>query len=81
MGYFSDEDRGDHQFDEESETLSNVDEREPQFGPVGQAPPTTGSAFDHIYLSRVTAPPALLAFADGCYEEYKLLSIAKDDVL
>ncbi|KAF8694559.1 hypothetical protein RHS03_08165, partial [Rhizoctonia solani] len=78
---FPDEDRGDHQFDEESETSSNVDEGEVRSGPVGQAAPTTGSAFDHIDLSRITTPPALLAFAEGCCEEYRLSAIAKEDVM
>ncbi|KAF8753824.1 hypothetical protein RHS01_06641 [Rhizoctonia solani] len=78
---FPDEDRGDHQFDKESETLSNVDEGEVRSGPVGQAAPTTGSAFDHIDLSRITTPPALLAFAEGCCEEYRLSAIAKEDVM
>ncbi|KAF8672560.1 hypothetical protein RHS04_07768 [Rhizoctonia solani] len=77
----SDEDCGDHQFDKESETLSNVDEGEVQSGPVGQAAPTTGSAFDHIDLSLITTSPALLAFAEGCCKEYRISAIAKEDVM
>ncbi|CUA75716.1 Dynein heavy chain, cytoplasmic [Rhizoctonia solani] len=78
----SDEDRGEHlQFEEGSETSSNVDEHEDQPGPAGQAAPITGSAFDHIDLSRVAAAPALLVFAEGCCEEYRLPAIAKEDVM
>ncbi|QRW21681.1 dynein heavy chain, cytoplasmic [Rhizoctonia solani] len=82
MGYLSDEDRGGHlQFEEGSQTSSNIDTQEEEPGPVGQTAPTTGSAFDYIDLSRVAVSPALLAFAEGCCEEYRLPAIAKEDVM
>ncbi|KAG8711711.1 hypothetical protein FRC11_002079, partial [Ceratobasidium sp. 423] len=78
----SDKDRGEHlNMEEDSETSSNIDEHEVQSGPVGQAPPTTGSAFDHIDLSHIAPPPALLAFAEGCCEEYRLSALVKEDVM
>ncbi|KAG8704207.1 hypothetical protein FRC11_010101 [Ceratobasidium sp. 423] len=79
-----DEDRGEHlNMEEDSETLSNIDKHEGQSGLVGQAPPTTGSAFDHIDLSHITpfVAPTLLAFAEGCCKEYRLSALVKEDVM
>ncbi|CCO37429.1 hypothetical protein RSOLAG1IB_05076 [Rhizoctonia solani AG-1 IB] len=80
MGFFDDIEQGNLLFEEGSDTSSNVDEREAQFGAVGNAVPTTGCAFDSVDLSGVTVAPALLAFAEACCEEFKLPAAAKDDV-
>ncbi|KAJ1303671.1 hypothetical protein OPQ81_008098 [Rhizoctonia solani] len=81
MGCFDDIEHGDFQFEEGSDTLSEIDEHEQQFGPVGQAAPTIGSAFDSIDLSCISASTALFSFAEACCEEFRLSAIAKDDVV
>jgi hypothetical protein len=63
MGIFSDDERGSLEFEEDSETSSNVDEREEQLGPVGQVAPTAGIAFDHIDTSAVTARKYILSLS------------------
>ncbi|KAJ1310637.1 hypothetical protein OPQ81_009166 [Rhizoctonia solani] len=81
MGCFDDIEHGDFQFEEGSDTLSEIDEHEQQFGLVGQAAPTTGSAFDSIDLSCISASTALFLFAEACCEEFRLSAIAEDDVV
>ncbi|CAE6471466.1 unnamed protein product [Rhizoctonia solani] len=82
MGFFSDDEHGGVNFvDEGSEAMSNADDCEDQNAVVGQAVPTTGNAFDFVDMSQLTTPPALLAFAEGCCEEYKLSPTLKDDVM
>ncbi|CAE6461230.1 unnamed protein product [Rhizoctonia solani] len=77
MGIFSDDERGSLEFEEGSETSSNIDEREAP----GLAVPTAGNAFDQIDMSGVTAPAALLVFAEGCCEEFRLSDAVREDVM
>ncbi|KAG8705907.1 hypothetical protein FRC11_008692, partial [Ceratobasidium sp. 423] len=78
MGIFSDDERGDLEFKEGSETSSNIDGHEAQ---AGLAVPTAGSAFDQIDMSGIAASAALLAFAEGCCKEFRLSDMVREDVM
>ncbi|CUA75545.1 hypothetical protein RSOLAG22IIIB_05943 [Rhizoctonia solani] len=80
MGLFDDADRGHLEFEEDSETSSNIREHE-EPGPAGQAAPATGSAFDYIDMSNIAPRAALLAFVEGCSEELMLSDESREIAL
>ncbi|KAG8740210.1 hypothetical protein FRC11_000350, partial [Ceratobasidium sp. 423] len=80
MGYFDDLEHNELRLEEDSDT-SSIDEREAPICSTGQAPLTTGCAFDAVDFSGLTPSAALLAFTEACCEEFKLPVRAKEDVM
>ncbi|KAG8685727.1 hypothetical protein FRC11_010171 [Ceratobasidium sp. 423] len=80
MGYFDNLEHNELWLEEDSDT-SSIDKCEALIGSTGQAPLTTGCAFDTIDFSGLTPSATLLTFTEACCKEFKLPVRAKEDVM